>query len=406
MYPIKDIRKDFPQLKTQVHGHPLIYLDSAATTLKPQPVIDYLAHLYLHKTANIHRGIHTPSQDLSSLYEEARANVAQFINADPFEIIFTKGTTEGINLVAHSCTDHLKEGDEILVSQLEHHSNILPWQELARKKKLKLIPIPVTTEGTIELKKFHSLINEKTAFMAITLGSNAIGTINPIQQMLDAVKDVDALVLVDAAQAISAYPIDVKDLDADFLVFSGHKIFAPTGIGVLWGKEELLEKAKPYQLGGGMMSAVTFDHFTPGDLPARFEAGTPPIMQALALSKALDYVSHIGLDNISQHEKELVQYAYEKLQSIDEVKVVGQPERLLNILSFTVNKVHSTDIGHFLNTKGICVRTGTHCAQPLIKDVLKEDTGLTRLSFSIYNTKEEIDITIEKIKESISLLKE
>lgn len=403
-YNIKKIRSDFPQLTTQIKDNPLIYLDSAATTLKPKEVIDKLSDLYLFKTANIHRAAHELSQNLSTDYETTRERVANFIKAKQNEVIFTKGTTESINFIAQSYARYFPKGSEIIISSLEHHSNILPWQSIAKEYGLILKFINCLPSGELDFNHFTSLISKKTKLLALTICSNALGIINPVKDFIAVTKKKNIKVLLDAAQSISSNVTDVNKLDADFLVFSGHKLFAPTGIGVLWVKENLLDTLKPYQVGGGMISSVDKKSYVLACPPYRFEAGTPPIMQAISLGHAVNYVQNIGLQNIHHYEKSLLTVLDKGLSSIPGVKIVGPLKARVNICSFTVEGIHSSDIGQLLSLQGLCVRTGNHCAQPLVVEELKITTGLTRVSLSIYNTLEEVKICIEAVKKCLEML--
>lgn len=403
-YNIKKIRSEFPQLTIKIKGNPLIYLDSAATTLKPKKIIDKLSDLYLFKTANIHRAVHELSQNLSTDYETAREQVANFINAKQNEIIFTKGTTESINFIAQSYAKHLPKGSEIIISSLEHHSNILPWQSVAKEYGLVLKFINCLPSGELNFDHFVSLISKQTKLLALTICSNALGIINPVEDFIAVAKKNKVKILLDAAQSVSSTVTDVKKLDADFLVFSGHKIFSPTGIGVLWVRENLLDTLKPYQVGGGMISSVAKTSYALASIPYRFEAGTPPIVQAISLGHALNYVKNIGLQNIHHYEKSLLTALDKGLSNIVGLKIIGPLKSRVNICSFTVEGVHSSDIGQLLSMQGLCVRTGNHCAQPLVVEELKINTGLTRISLSIYNTLEEINICVDAIKKCLKML--
>lgn len=403
-YNIEKIRSDFPQLQIKLKDKKLIYLDNAATTLKPKIVIEKLSDLYLFKTANIHRAAHELSQNLSTDYENARKTVAKFINAQQNEVIFTKGTTESINFVAHSYARHLPKDSEIIISSLEHHSNILPWQVIAKDCGLKIKFIKCLDSGLLDKSHFESLISKKTKLLALTICSNALGVVNPVKDFISIAKKNDIKVLLDAAQSISSTITDVKDLDADFLVFSGHKIFAPTGIGVLWAKQEILKKMQAYQVGGGMITSVTKVGYTMAPIPYCFEAGTPPIVQAISLANALDYVETIGLKNIYEYEKTLLTELDKALLPIDGLKIIAPLQNRTNICSFTVDKLHSSDIGQLLSMQALCVRTGNHCAQPLVAEELKINTGLTRISLSIYNNLEEIHQCAKAVKKCLKML--
>lgn len=403
-YNIDKIRADFPQLQVKLKGKTLIYLDSAATTLKPKEVIDKLSEYYLFKTANIHRAAHELSQNLSTDYEEARKTVAQFINAKQNEVIFTKGTTEAINFVSQSYAKHLPKSSEIIISSLEHHSNILPWQNIAKEYGLVLKFINCLPSGELDFKHFQSLVSDQTKLLALTICSNALGIINPVDDFIAVAQKKGFKVLLDAAQSISSNITDVKKLNADFLVFSGHKIFAPTGIGVLWVKEDLLNQLKPYQVGGGMISSVDKKSYDLACAPFRFEAGTPPIVQAISLGHALTYVQDIGLNNIHNYEKSLLTELDKGLSSIAGLKIIGPLDTRVNICSFTVEGVHSSDIGQLLSMQALCVRTGNHCAQPLVVEELKITTGLTRISLSIYNNLSEVQECVKAVKKCLEML--
>lgn len=403
-YNIEKIRSDFPQLKTKIKGQPLIYLDSAATALKPKEVIDKLSELYLFGTANIHRAAHELSQNLSTDYENARQKVATFINAQKSEIIFTKGTTESINFISQSYARYFPKGSEIIISSLEHHSNIVPWQNIAKEYGLVLKFINCLPSGELDFDHFKSLMSEKTKLLALTICSNALGIVNPVEDFIHLAKKKKIKILLDAAQSISSNITDVKKLDADFLVFSGHKIFSPTGIGVLWVKENLIDKLTPYQVGGGMIASVSKSSYTLACAPYKFEAGTPPIMQAISLGHALEYVQKIGLQNIHNYEKSLLKALDKGLSEIPGLKIIGPLSARVNICSFTVEGVHSSDIGQLLSMQGLCVRTGNHCAEPLVVEEFKITTGLTRISLSIYNTLEEVNICIDSIKKCLKML--
>lgn len=403
-YDIQKIRSDFPQLQIKLKDKNLIYLDNAATTLKPKIVIDKLSDLYLFKTANIHRAAHELSQNLSTDYENARKTVAKFINAQQNEVIFTKGTTEAINFVAQSYARHLPKDSEIIISSLEHHSNILPWQSIAKEYGLKIKFIKCLDSGVLDKDHFESLISKKTKFLALTICSNALGIINPVKEFISIAKKNGIKILLDAAQSISSGITDVKDLDVDFLVFSGHKIFAPTGIGVLWVKSEILKKMQAYQVGGGMISSVTKTEYTMAPIPYCFEAGTPPIVQAISLANALDYVDTIGLENIHEYEKTLLTELDKSLSQISGLKIIGPLDTRINICSFIIEGVHSSDIGQLLSMQAVCVRTGNHCAQPLVDNELKISTGLTRISLSIYNSLEEVHQCVEAVKKCQKML--
>jgi len=404
-FDVNKIRNDFPILKQKINGKPLVYFDNAATSQKPQIVIDTLRKYYEEYNSNIHRGVHFLSAKATDRYEAARNRIKEFINADKSgEIIFTKGTTEGINLVASSYGEKfLKESDEVIISEMEHHSNIVPWQLLRDKKKIVLKIIPVSDSGEIIFEEFEKLISKKTKFVSIVHISNSLGTINPVKEMIKVAHKHKIPVLVDGAQSVPHSQIDVRYLDCDFFAFSGHKVFGPTGIGVLYGKKEFLEKMPPYQGGGDMIKNVTFEKTTYNDLPYKFEAGTPNVAGVIGMGAAIDYVNFVGMGNISAYEKELLKYATEKLTQIPELRIIGTAKRKASVISFLVGKIHPYDAGTILDQLGVAVRTGVHCTQPII-DRFKIP-GTVRASFSFYNTKEEIDILEYGIKKVIKMLK-
>lgn len=390
---IDNIRKDFPILSRTVYNKPLVYFDNAATTQKPLCVLDAMREEYLNVNANVHRGVHWMSQRATDLHEAARETVRKFINAKSVaEIVFTRGTTEGINLVASSfCDEFMHEGDEIIVSVMEHHSNIVPWQLQARKKGLVLKVIPMTDDGVLDMEAYKNLFTEKTKIVSIAHVSNVLGTVNPVKDIVSIAHEHNVPVLVDGAQSTPHFKVDMQDIDCDFFVFSGHKIYGPTGIGVLYGKEEWLDKLPPYQGGGEMIARVSFDGTTFERPPLKFEAGTPDYIATSGLAKALDYVSAIGMDNIEKYEQELTQYALEKLRQIPDMHIYGHPTFNVSdaVISFNVGDIHHMDMGTLLDRLGIAVRTGHHCAQPLMDRL--GVLGTVRASFSFYNTKEEID---------------
>ncbi|WP_417334835.1 aminotransferase class V-fold PLP-dependent enzyme [Halobacteriovorax marinus] len=396
-FDVLKIRNDFPELSRTVHDRPLIYLDNAASTLKCRPVIDALNAHYSNEAANIHRGVHYLSEMGTIKYEETRKSIQHLINArNDYEVIFTKGTTESLNLVASSYgRKFLKKGDQILLSTLEHHSNIVPWQMIAEEVGAEVIEIPVNDLGEIDLTAYKILLNEKVAIVATNHISNSLGTINPIAEMIKLAHDVGAIYVVDAAQSISHEKIDVQNLDCDFLAFSSHKMFGPTGVGVLYGKEDLLNEMPPYQGGGDMIDVVSFEKTTYNTLPHKFEAGTPHIAGVIALKAAIDYINEIGLDTIKAWEHELLEYATEQLSKIDGLKIIGTSKEKTSVISFTMEGIHPHDIGTLLDRQGIAVRTGHHCTQPLMKRFNIPAT--TRASFSVYNTKEEVDALVAAI---------
>ncbi|MBR8534295.1 cysteine desulfurase [Carboxylicivirga sediminis] len=388
---IEQIRADFPILQETVYGKPLVYLDNAATTHKPQQVIDAVSEVYLKYNSNIHRGVHHLSNVCTQAHEEARIKVQQFINAQhSHEVIFTRGTTESINLLASSFADtFLNAGDEILVSQLEHHSNIVPWQLLEKKKGVILKYIPINQAGELILDNIDELINDRTKLVAVAHISNALGTVNPIKTIIQQAHSKNIPVMIDGAQAVQHVKVDVQELDCDFYVFSGHKLYAPTGIGVLYGKEEWLNKLEPYHGGGEMIKTVSFEGTTFNELPFKFEAGTPDFSGSVGLGAAIDYVNNIGIDVIAQYEHELLSYATQQLSSIPNIRFFGTAAEKASVISFLIGEIHPFDIGTMLDRMGIAVRTGHHCAQPLMQ--YYNIPGTLRASFAIYNTKEEID---------------
>jgi cysteine desulfurase/selenocysteine lyase len=398
------IINDFPILSRKVNNRPLIYLDSAATAQKPQVVIDAVDNYYKFQNANIHRGVHTLSQEITIAYEEARATVKKHLNAaHAHEIIFTKGTTDSINLVAYSFgKKYVNEGDEILISSMEHHSNILPWQQLCEDKGAKLKVIPINNEGEIDLKEFKILLSPKTKIVAITHVSNTLGTINPIKELITLAHQQNIAVLIDGAQAVPHLLVDVVDLDADFYCFSAHKLFGPTGVGVLYGKQKWLNEMPPYQTGGGVIKTVTFEKTTFADLPLKFEAGTPHISGAIGLAAAINYVNTLGLNNISEYENELQVYATKRLSEIDGLRIIGTAANKAAVISFVVDGLHPFDIGVILDKQGIAVRTGHHCTQPLWN--IYGLQGTVRVSFAFYNTIEEIDSFTVALKKAIKML--
>ncbi len=401
VFNVNRIRKDFPILKTLIHGKPLCYLDNAATTQKPQQVIDTLVEYYSLSNSNIHRGIHTLSEKATTAFEEARMKVKNYINAESTnEIIFTRGTTESINLVANSFgRTNIRRGDEIIITGMEHHSNIVPWQFIASEKEAHLKVVPITDTGELIFEEFEKLISEKTKIISVVYVSNALGTINPVEKIIAIAHSHGIPVLLDAAQAVSHFTIDVQKLDCDFFAFSGHKLYGPTGIGVLYGKEKLLEQMPPFMGGGDMISRVTFAKTTYNDLPFKFEAGTSNIADAIGLGAAMDYVNSIGLDAISKYEKNVLDYATEKLSHIRELKIIGTAPEKSSIISFVLKNIHPHDVGTFLDYEGIAIRTGHHCTQPLMDRLNIPATS--RASFAMYNTTEEADILVRGIEKVI-----
>ncbi|MCG7856133.1 cysteine desulfurase [Flavihumibacter sediminis] len=398
------VRKQFPVLAREVKGHPLVYFDNAATTQKPAEVIHGLINYYSHTNANIHRGIHTLAEEATAAYEATRHLVMQFLNASSIEeIIFTRGVTESINLVAYSWgRQQIKAGDEIIISTMEHHSNIVPWQILCEEKGAVLKVIPINDAGELLLEQYEKLLSPKTRLVSIVHVSNALGTVNPVKQVIEMAHKHGALVLIDGAQSAAHIPIDVQDLDADFYTFSGHKIYGPTGIGVLYGKKAILESMPPFQGGGEMIREVRFEKTTYNDLPYKFEAGTPNIADTVALRDAIHFIQHYGKENIAAWEDELLLYATDKLQAIPGLKIIGEAKEKISLVSFVIDGIHPQDIGIMLDNRGIAVRTGHHCTQPLMNRF--GIPGTIRASFAIYNTKEEIDSMMAALENAIRKL--
>lgn len=398
MYDIQKIREDFPILSRTVYGKPLIYLDNGATTQKPKCVVDAIVDEYYSVNANVHRGVHFLSQQATNLHEASRETVRKFINArSTSEIIFTRGTTESINLVASSFTDaFMKEGDEVIVSVMEHHSNIVSWQIQALRKGIVLKVIPMNDRGELLIDEYEKLFTPRTKLVSVAHVSNVLGTINPVKQIAAIAHAHNVPVLIDGAQGIPHMKVDVQDIDADFYVFSAHKIYGPTGIGVLYGKEDYLDKMPPYQGGGEMIKNVSFEGTTFNELPFKFEAGTPDYVGSTAMAKALDYVSAIGIDNIAAHEHELTVYAMQRMKEIPDMRIFGEAEHKGGVISFLVGDIHHFDMGTLLDRLGIAVRTGHHCAEPLMRRLGIE--GTVRASFGLYNTKEEVDALVAGIE--------
>ncbi|MDR3626011.1 MAG: cysteine desulfurase [Ignavibacteriaceae bacterium] len=405
VFDVEKIRLDFPILSIKVHGKPLCYLDNAATTQKPKVVIDKLVEYYTSMNANIHRGVHYLSELSTKAFEDSRIKIKNFLNASSErEIIFTKGTTDSINLVASSFgRGKLKDGDEIIITGMEHHSNIVPWQLVAKEKKIKIRVVPITDTGEIVLEEFEKLINEKTKLVSVVYVSNSLGTVNPVEDIIKIAHKHNIPVLLDGAQAVQHLNVDVQKLDCDFLALSGHKIYGPTGIGILYGKEKLLNELPPYQGGGDMISKVTFEETTFNSLPYKFEAGTSNIADAIALGTAIDYFSAIGIDAIAKHEGELLDYATEKLSGLKEVRIIGNAKRKSSVLSFVIENIHPHDVGTFLDFEGVAIRTGHHCTQPVMDRYNIPATS--RASFAMYNTKEEVDILVGGVKKIIEVFK-
>ncbi len=398
MYDINKVREDFPILSRQIYGKALVYFDNGATTQKPLCVLDAMRNEYLNVNANVHRGVHYLSQQATDLHEAARETVRKFINAPKVEeVIFTRGTTESLNLVVSSFGDRfLSEGDEVIVSVMEHHSNIVPWQLLAAKKGIAIKVIPMTDEGDVIMEEYEKLFNEKTRIVSITQVSNVLGTINPVKEMIRIAHEHEVPVMVDGAQSTPHMKVDVQDLDCDFFAFSGHKIYGPTGIGVLYGKEKWLDEMPPYQGGGEMIESVSFEKTTFEKLPFKFEAGTPDYVATHGLATALNYVTELGLDNIFAHEQELTRYAMEQMKEIPGMRLFGTSQHKDAVISFLVGDIHHLDMGTLLDRLGIAVRTGHHCAEPLMHRL--GISGTVRASFALYNTKEEVDALVAGIK--------
>lgn len=403
MINVAKIREDFPILKRTVHGKPLVYFDNAATSQTPQVVIDTIVAYYSNYNSNIHRGVHTLSQEATDKYEEARIKVQQHFNAkEAYEIILTSGTTHSINMVAAGFETLLKKGDEVIVSALEHHSNIVPWQMLCEKTGTVLKVIPMLENGSLDMDKYHKLLNERTKLVFCNHVSNALGTVNPIEEIIEAAHKVEAAVLIDGAQATPHIKPDVQALNVDFYVASAHKLCGPTGVGLLYGKQEWLEKLPPYQGGGEMIATVSFEKTTYAGLPHKFEAGTPNICGGIAFGAGLDYMNTVGFENIASYEHELLVYGTQELLKIEGVKIYGTTAEKTAVISFNVGEIHPYDIGAILDKLGIAVRTGHHCAQPIMD--FYQIPGTVRASFSFYNTKEEIDVFITSLKKAVMML--
>ena len=401
---VQKIRKDFPILSRQVNGKSLIYFDSGATAQKPKQVIDTITKYYSEQNANIHRGVHTLSQEITTAYENARATVQKHIGAKhAHEIIFTSGTTESINLVAATFGKSIKSGDEIIVSEMEHHSNILPWQMLCEEKGAAMKVIPINEEGELLIDEFKKLLSSKTKMIAITHVSNTLGTINPLKEIISLAHLKGIPVLVDGAQAVPHMKVDMQELDADFYCFSGHKVYGPTGVGILYGKEEWLRKLPNYQVGGGTIKTVSLKKTEYAEIPLRFEAGTPHIEGGIGLAVALDYINNIGLDKISAYEHKLLEYATEKLSAIEGLKIIGTAKEKASVISFVIDKIHPYDVGVILDQLGIAVRTGHHCTQPIMDKF--GIPGTVRASLAFYNTMEEIDELVKGVIKAKQMLK-
>ena len=397
------IKSDFPTLNQKISGNDLIYLDNAATTQKPVSVIEAIENYYKLINSNIHRGVHTLSAKATEAYEGARSRVAEFITAqDRKEIIFVRGATEAINLVAHSYVKPiLNEGDQIIISQMEHHANIVPWQIICEEKKAEIKVIPINDKGELILSEFEKLINKKTKFVSINHVSNTLGTVNPVEEIVKIAHSKNIRILVDGAQAVQHMPLDVTKIDSDFYCFSGHKMYAPTGIGVLHGRMELLEGMPPYQGGGDMIKSVTFEKTTYNDIPNRFEAGTPNISGVIGLASAIEYLTEIGMQGIYKHEKDLLDYATQEIKKIEEVKVIGNSSEKASVLSFVIDSIHPHDIGTIMDKHGVAIRTGHHCTQPIMDFYGIPATA--RASFGIYNSRQDVDKMINAIEKTIEV---
>ncbi len=403
-FDVNEIRKSFPILEREVNNQLLVYLDNAATSQKPQVVIDALSHYYSNYNANIHRGIHTLAEEATAAYEATRKTVQKFINAKYVEeIIFTRGTTEGINLVAYTWgRKNIHEGDEIIISTMEHHSNIVPWQILCEEKKAVLKVIPINDDGELLMEEYKKLISEKTKLVSIVHVSNALGTVNPVKKIIEEAHKTGALVLVDGAQSSVHLDIDVQEMDCDFFAFSGHKVYGPTGVGVLYGKKKILEEMPVFMSGGEMIKEVTFEKTTFNELPYKYEAGTPNIADTIALKVALDFVTETKKNIIRNHENDLLKYATEQMNSIEGLQIIGTAKNKVGVISFVIKNTHPQDIGVLLDNQGIAVRTGHHCTEPLMKRF--GVPGTVRASFAMYNTKEEVDRLVAAIKKAIKML--
>ncbi len=404
MLDIQKIREDFPILSRQVYGKPLVYLDNAATSQTPKCVVDKIAESYYLSNANVHRGVHFLSQEATNIMEQSRRHIQRYINArHSHEIIFTRGTTESINLVASSFGEaFLQPGDEVIISEMEHHANIVPWQLLETRKGIRIQVVPITPTGELDMETFRRLFSPKTKLVSLTYVSNVLGTINPVKEIIDTAHRHEVPVLIDGAQAIPHLKVDVQALDADFFVFSAHKVYGPTGFGVLYGKEQWLDRMPPYQGGGEMIAHVSFEKTTFNELPFKFEAGTPDYIGASAFSTALNYVEEIGIENIAAHENELTQYATQRMQEIPGMRIFGTARQKGAVISFLIGNSHPYDVGMLIDKMGVAVRTGHHCAQPLMHALGIEATA--RASFAIYNTREEVDIFIESLKRAAAML--
>ena len=404
LFNAEEIRVQFPILQRKVNGKNLVYFDNGATAQKPQLVIDSITKYYSYENANIHRGVHLLSQEATNAYENARNTIQTYIHAaESCEVIFTKGTTDSINLVAFSLGETLHSGDEILISYMEHHSNIVPWQMLCERKGLVLKVIPIHENGELDLEEFDNLLSEKTKLLSITHVSNTLGTINPVEELIKKAHAVGAKVLIDGAQSIQHFPIDVQALDCDFFAFGGHKVYGPTGVGILYGKKQILESLPPYQGGGDMIAKVSFAKTTYNELPHKFEAGTPHISGGIALGKAFEFMQQLNLEQVIEYEHSLLVYTEEVLSTFKDVRIIGNASNKASVVSFVVENIHPFDIGTLLDKQGIAVRTGHHCTQPLMD--FYQIPGTIRASFALYNTKAEIDLFAEALDRSIQMLK-
>jgi len=404
VFDVENIREMFPILSRKLNDKTLVYLDNAATSQKPQVVIDALSNYYSHYNANIHRGIHTLAEEATAAYESTRVTVKSFINAAfPEEIIFTRGATEGINLVAYTWgRKNIRAGDEIIISGMEHHSNIVPWQILCEERKSILKIIPVTDSGELDMEAYKNLLSSKTKLVSVVHVSNSLGTINPVKEIIDAAHRVGAIVMIDGAQSTVHLDIDVQELNCDFFAFSGHKVYGPTGVGVLYGKKDLLQSMPPFMGGGEMIKEVTFEKTTYADLPYKYEAGTPNSADTVALKSALDFINETGKDAIRKHENDLLRYATSQLEALPGLTIIGTAEEKVSVVSFVIANIHPQDIGVLLDNQGIAVRTGHHCTQPLM--VRFGIPGTVRASFAMYNTKEEIDRLVNGLQKAIKML--
>lgn len=402
-YDVNKIREEFPILSREVAGRPMVYLDNGATSQTPRRVVEEIERIYTHTKANVHRGVHTLSQEMTDMQEQTREKIRGYINASSIEeVIFTRGTTEGINLVASSFGSRFKEGDEIILTVMEHHANIVPWQLLRDRTGIVIRVVDINDKGELDLHQYHSLFNDRTVMASFCHVSNVLGTVNPVKEMVEYAHSRNVPVLIDGAQAAPHMYVDMQDLDCDFYVFSSHKMYGPTGIGVLYGKKKWLEEMPPYQGGGEMIGKVTFEHTTYADLPFKFEAGTPDFVDIAALSKGIDFIKEIGMENIAVHEKELLDYTQKKMMEIPGLRIYGTSEHKDAVISFLVGNIHPYDLGLLLDKQGVEVRTGHHCAMPLMDRL--GIPGTVRVSFAAYNTIEEADALIAALKRAVAIL--